>query len=82
MIACTAVPDDPAPSLGRREPVLFGILRTLNKTDIAPDPEFPIDDPRVIAVFALSCATGEGLEDFRRRLFSLVPEPEKGRHDG
>ena len=27
--------------------------------------------------FRLSCATGEGLDDFRRRLFSLVPEPEQ-----
>jgi GTP-binding protein len=48
----------------------------LNKIDLAPDPEFTIDDPRVIAVFALSCATGEGLEEFRRRLFSLVPAAE------
>jgi GTP-binding protein len=46
----------------------------LNKIDIAPDPEFTIDDPRVSAVFALSCATGEGVEEFRRRLFALVPE--------
>jgi GTPase len=46
----------------------------LNKIDIAPEPEFTIDDPRVIAVFRLSCATGEGLEEFRRRLFTLVPE--------
>jgi 50S ribosomal subunit-associated GTPase HflX len=48
----------------------------LNKIDLEPEPEFTIDDPRVIAVFKLSCATGEGLADFRRRLFSLVPEPE------
>ena len=48
----------------------------LNKIDLEPDPEFTIDDPRVIAVFRLSCATGEGLADFRRRLFALVPEPE------
>jgi GTP-binding protein len=48
----------------------------LNKIDLAPDPEFTIDDPRVIAVFALSCATGEGLDEFRRRLFALVPEAE------
>ena len=27
-------------------------------------------------MFRLSCATGEGLDDFRRRLFALVPEPE------
>jgi GTP-binding protein len=48
----------------------------LNKIDLEPDPEFTIDDPRVIAVFKLSCATGEGVADFRRRLFALVPEPE------
>jgi GTP-binding protein len=48
----------------------------LNKIDLEPDPPFTIDDPRVIGVFRLSCATGEGVEDFRRRLFTLVPEPE------
>jgi GTP-binding protein len=48
----------------------------LNKIDIAPDPSFEVTDDRIVAVFALSCATGEGLDDFRRKLFSLVPEPE------
>jgi GTP-binding protein len=48
----------------------------LNKIDLEPDPALGIDDPRVIAVFKLSCATGEGVEEFRRRLFTLVPEPE------
>jgi GTP-binding protein len=48
----------------------------LNKIDLEPNPVFDVEDERVIAVFRLSCATGEGLEDFRRRLFSLVPEPE------
>jgi GTP-binding protein len=48
----------------------------LNKLDLAPDASFPIDDPRVIAVFRLSCATGAGLDEFRRQLFTLVPEPE------
>jgi GTP-binding protein len=48
----------------------------LNKIDLEPNPAFTIDDPRVIAVFRLSCATGEGIDEFRRRLFSLVPEPE------
>ena len=38
----------------------------LNKIDLAPDPEFAIDDPRIIAVFRLSCATGEGIDEFRR----------------
>ena len=48
----------------------------LNKIDLEPDPEFTIDDPRIVAVFRLSCATGAGIEDFKRRLFALVPEPE------
>jgi len=46
----------------------------LNKIDLAPAPPFDIADERVVAVFALSCATGEGVEEFRRRLFALVPE--------
>jgi GTPase len=45
----------------------------LNKIDIAPDPQFDVDDERVIAVFRLSCATGEGLDELRRGLFALVP---------
>jgi GTP-binding protein len=48
----------------------------LNKIDLEPDPSFTVDDPRIVAVFKLSCATGEGVEEFRRRLFALVPEPE------
>ena len=47
----------------------------LNKIDLFPDPEFTIDDPRVIAVLRVSCATGEGIDELRRRLFTLVPEP-------
>ncbi len=48
----------------------------LNKLDLAPDAAFPIDDPRVLGVFRLSCATGAGLDEFRRGLFALVPEAE------
>jgi GTP-binding protein len=48
----------------------------LNKIDLEPDPEFAIDDGRIIAVFRVSCATGEGIEELRRRLFALVPEPD------
>jgi GTP-binding protein len=48
----------------------------LNKIDLEPEPVFTIDDPRIVAVFGLSCATGEGVDEFRRRLFTLVPEPE------
>ncbi len=48
----------------------------LNKLDLLPDPPaFEVEDERVIAVFALSCATGEGLDEFRRHLFALVPAP-------
>jgi GTP-binding protein len=54
----------------------------LNKIDIAPDPEFGVDDERVVAVFRLSCATGEGVDEFKRRLFALVPEPERDEREG
>jgi GTPase len=48
----------------------------LNKIDLMPEPPaFDVEDERVLAVFALSCATGEGVDEFRRRLFALVPEP-------
>jgi GTP-binding protein len=48
----------------------------LNKLDLlAEPPTFAVEDERVIATFALSCATGDGLEDFRRRLFAIVPAP-------
>src|SRR5207244_2408011 len=47
----------------------------LNKIDLEPDPAFGIDDERIVAVFRLSCATGQGLEEFRRALFTVVPEP-------
>jgi GTP-binding protein len=49
----------------------------LNKLDLlAEPPELRLDDPRVERVFAVSCATGAGIEDFRRALFELVPAPE------
>jgi len=47
----------------------------LNKIDLAPGPEFSVDDSRVIAVLRVSCATGEGIDELRRQLFTLVPEP-------
>jgi len=47
----------------------------LNKIDLLPEPPaFEVDDERVIATLAVSCATGEGIDDFRRRLFALVPD--------
>jgi len=45
----------------------------LNKTDIAPDPSLDLDDERILGVLPLSCATGEGVETFKRSLFSLIP---------
>ena len=48
--------------------------RVLNKLDLlAEPPGFEPDDPRVVRVFALSAATGAGVERFRRSLFELCP---------
>jgi GTPase len=47
----------------------------LNKIDLLPEPpSFELDDPRVLRIFALSCATGAGVEEFRRALFELCPQ--------
>jgi len=57
----------------------------LNKIDLLQDePAFRPDDPRVVRVFALSAATGSGVEAFRRALFELCPpaEPTEQREDG
>jgi GTPase len=54
----------------------------LNKIDLLPEaPSFEPDDPRVVRVFALSAATGEGVERFRRSLFGLCPPAEAPRAD-
>ena len=56
----------------------------LNKIDLVPEPPtFEVRDARVVRVFRLSCATGEGIEDFRRALFELCPpaEPESTTDD-
>jgi GTPase len=46
----------------------------LNKVDLLPEPpKLELSDPRVLRVFAVSCATGEGIEQFRRTLFELCP---------
>src|SRR5207248_3667653 len=50
----------------------------LNKIDLVEKvPTFEFEDPRIVRVFALSCATGAGVEEFRRALFELVPEAEE-----
>ncbi len=52
----------------------------LNKIDLLPlPPTLPVEDERIVAVFPVSCATGEGIEALKRALFALVappPEPE------
>jgi GTP-binding protein len=47
----------------------------LNKVDLlaGEPPAFSRTDERLLRVFALSCATGEGVEEFRRALFELCP---------
>jgi GTP-binding protein len=47
----------------------------LNKTDLLPEPpELGVEDERIIAVYKASCATGAGIEEFRRGLFQHAPE--------
>jgi GTP-binding protein len=49
----------------------------LNKIDLLPEPpSFEAPDERVRAVFAVSCATGAGIEEFRRALFEHCPPAE------
>ena len=48
----------------------------LNKIDLLQEaPALDLQDERVLRVFNVSCATGEGIEEFRRALFELAPEP-------
>jgi GTPase len=61
-----------AAGLERRRQVVV-----LNKLDLLPEPPaFGLVDERVQRVFLVSCATGAGIEEFKRALFELVPEPE------
>jgi len=46
----------------------------LNKIDLVPDaPTFPVENQRILRVYAVSCATGAGIEDLKRGLFELAP---------
>src|SRR5436309_936202 len=55
----------------------------LNKIDLLPEaPVFDPQDARVQRVFALSAATGEGVERFRRALFELCAPAPVPEHDG
>jgi GTPase len=45
----------------------------LNKIDLVPEPPaFPVDDPRVVAVVAVSAVTGAGIDELERTLFDVV----------
>jgi GTP-binding protein len=55
----------------------------LNKIDLlTEEPRLELDDARVRRVFALSCATGQGVERFRRALFELCPPAPEPERDG
>jgi GTP-binding protein len=46
----------------------------LNKADLThEEAPFTVDDPRILAVHRVSCATGVGIEGLRRALFALCP---------
>ena len=50
------------------------IVPVLNKVDLVRSPpSLGLADERIVAVFAVSCATGEGIPEFRRALFDLAP---------
>jgi GTP-binding protein len=47
----------------------------LNKLDLVGEPPvFEVEDSRVLATFAVSAATGAGIDDLKRALFEFVPE--------
>jgi GTPase len=46
----------------------------LNKIDLVlGSPTFQVDDPRIVRVYPVSAATGEGVQEFKRGLFSVIP---------
>ncbi len=46
----------------------------LNKVDLVPHvPDPALDDPRIVRTFRVSAATGEGIEELKRTLFTLIP---------
>jgi GTP-binding protein len=46
----------------------------LNKVDLLSEPpQLELDDERVVGVFAVSAATGAGIEELKRKLFELCP---------
>jgi GTP-binding protein len=65
-----------------RELALYGAglderpqLVVLNKADLTPEPvPFTVEDPRILAVHRVSCATGTGIAELKRALFALCPK--------
>jgi GTP-binding protein len=47
----------------------------LNKIDLNPSSAFAVADPRIVGVFRVSAATGEGVAALHAALFELVPPP-------
>jgi GTP-binding protein len=46
----------------------------LNKVDLMPEPPaFELGDPRIVGVHRVSAATGEGIEELKRWLFTAIP---------
>ena len=64
-----------------RELALYGAglderpqIVVLNKADLTPDQApFSVDDPRIVAVHRVSCATGAGIDRLTRALFAQCP---------
>jgi GTP-binding protein len=64
-----------------RELALYGAglderpqIVVLNKADLTPEPApFSVDDPRIVAVHRISCATGAGIPELKQALFALCP---------
>jgi GTPase len=49
----------------------------LNKTDLSPEPPaFDTEDERIVRVFRVSAATGDGIDALKLALFELVPPDE------
>src|SRR5262249_22904032 len=50
-------------------------LVVLNKLDLVLEPPvFDVADERIVGVVGISCVTGEGIDELKRKLFDLCPE--------
>jgi GTP-binding protein len=54
----------------------------LNKIDLMPEPpSFELEDPRIVGVHRVSAATGAGIEELKRWLFTAIPPLPEARED-